>query len=111
MDASAFSEVDPESQEDVKKEDEDAKGSEAHPAQAAQKEAAKPNASKSPKDPTADEIAEHLIVHLPYRSWCDACVMGRKKTCPHNSHPDHECAVPEVSLDYCFLKDAVDNPA
>ena len=28
----------------------------------------------SPLQPTAQEIEEHSIAHVPYRSWCEHCV-------------------------------------
>ena len=29
---------------------------------------------RGPKEPTAEEIAEHNVKHVPYRSWCPHCV-------------------------------------
>ena len=31
----------------------------------------------APRGPTEKERAEHNLTHLPYRSWCPACVAGR----------------------------------
>ena len=31
----------------------------------------------APRGPTEKERAEHALTHLPYRSWCPACVAGR----------------------------------
>ena len=36
-----------------------------------------------PTKPTKREFEEHEITHLPYRSWCWACVRGRGKEAPH----------------------------
>ena len=30
-----------------------------------------------PKLPSAEEVAEHELTHLPYRSWCSHCVRGQ----------------------------------
>ena len=33
--------------------------------------------SPDPGRPTQEEIDEHMIDHLPFRSWCEECVKGR----------------------------------
>ena len=33
-----------------------------------------------PGEPTAEEVAEHRVDHVPYRSWCSHCVRGRVGT-------------------------------
>ena len=38
---------------------------------------------QDPKKPSAEEVEEHEKTHLPYRSWCKACVKGRGKAMPH----------------------------
>ncbi len=30
-----------------------------------------------PKLPTAEEVRQHDITHMPYRNWCPHCVRGR----------------------------------
>ena len=30
-----------------------------------------------PRSPTQQEKEEHEVSHMPYRSWCEACVRGR----------------------------------
>ena len=64
-------------------------------------------ASKSlagPHQPTQREIEEHEVSHLPFRSWCSACVRGRAKSQAHHlvDHKDDE-AIPTVSVDYGFM--------
>ena len=46
--------------------------------------------------------------HLPYRSWCPICVAGRRDNAPHKSLTDEERSVPEVGMDYCFIRRAVE---
>ena len=56
--------------------------------------------------PTARERSKHDRLHLPYRSWCPVCVAGRGVNHGHHQVRDElgEQA-PEVSFDYCFLRD------
>ena len=59
---------------------------------------------RSPTAPTAAERAAHAPTHLPYRSWCDECVAGRRDN-PAHRHVEHqENSVHEVMMDYCFLR-------
>ena len=59
---------------------------------------------RDPGTPTEKEIAQHCISHLPFRSWCAACVQGKSKDRPHRRQGDgSEKQVPEVCFDYGFL--------
>ena len=51
-----------------------------------------------PKLPSAEEVAEHELNHLPYRSWCSHCVRGKGKTLDHR-RSDRKRVLPEVHLD------------
>eukprot|EP00975_Prorocentrum_lima_P068655 12921896-Prorocentrum_lima.AAC.1 len=31
---------------------------------------------KTPRAPTAEEIAAHYVSHIPHRDWCPVCVAG-----------------------------------
>ena len=33
--------------------------------------------------PAEQEIAEHMVTHIPFRSWCPFCVMGKAHIRPH----------------------------
>ena len=68
-----------------------------------QEEAVKVKLCKDPGCPTAQERAEHEATHLPFRSWCRACVEGRQTNRPHASHVHVEGEVPSVLLDYGFI--------
>ena len=45
---------------------------------------------RAPKGPTPREREEHALTHLPYRSWCPACVAGRGRGPQHPTHPTKE---------------------
>ena len=49
---------------------------------------------RSPTAPTTAERAAHASTHLPYRSWCEECVAGRRDNPPHRAI---ECAQKIVS--------------
>ena len=55
--------------------------------------------------PTQKERAEHDTTHIPFRSWCDHCVMGRGKSAPHNrrQHDDEDAhTIPIIFNGLCI---------
>ena len=56
----------------------------------------------SPKQPTVQEVEAHRWAHLPYRSWCKWCVMGRGRGEAHHSFSTRS-GVPIVGIDYFFI--------
>jgi hypothetical protein len=61
---------------------------------------------RDPRAPTAAERAAHEATHLPFRSWCEVCVAGRRDNPAHRGIKveEDELAVPEVGMDYCFVR-------
>ena len=59
----------------------------------------------APVLPTAAEIEAHNMTHLPFISWCSACVRGCGLSMGHckvdRSHKEDE-QIPTVSIDYGF---------
>ena len=67
-------------------------------------EALVPNIARDPGAPTAKEMQDHAVTHLPHRSWCPVCVESRSRDRPHRLVADRsERGVPEVHFDYGFL--------
>ena len=68
-----------------------------------------PKPAPSPCSPTRAERESHEATHLPYRSWCSICVQGRADN-PHRRRAppsaDDERRLPEVHIDYAFLRRA-----
>ena len=64
--------------------------------------------AKSPYAPTAQEREIHEATHLPYRSWCDICVSGRRDNPPHLARTPEERSIPEIGMDYCFVRRKVE---
>ena len=46
-------------------------------------EARVPKVLKSPFQPTAQEVAERNLTHLPFRNWCPHCIMGKARNVSH----------------------------
>ena len=51
------------------------------------------------------EKEEHEMTHLPFRSWCRHCIMGRGREEDCRKSMEEERQVPEVHLDYMFMGD------
>ena len=60
-----------------------------------------PRYAHDPLQPTARQIAEHRVNHIPYRTWCQWCVLGRGRGQPHKRTPGS--TVPVIGLDYFFI--------
>ena len=56
-----------------------------------------------PKKPKHDEVEEHKLTHLPFRSWCRHCVHGRGVEAAHRKLDREESQVNEVHCDFMFL--------
>ena len=68
-------------------------------------EESKANVVREGYAPTAQEVKQHMVNHLPFRSWCRHCVKGKAKGLPHRlkKKEDKEAEqVPLVSVDYMF---------
>ena len=58
----------------------------------------------APVKPTAKMIEDHNVSHIPFRSWCAACVRGRAKSVGQRRAPNHdEDSLPVIAIDYGFL--------
>ena len=57
----------------------------------------------APYLPTQSEIDDHEIDHIPYRSWCKACVEGRGREDGHFAVEYKSRSVPTVGFDYLFV--------
>ena len=57
--------------------------------------------ARDPGNPTKKQIEQHRWCHLPYRSWCRWCVLGRGRGLQHRARIGS--VVPIVGIDYFFL--------
>ncbi|CAE6971968.1 unnamed protein product [Symbiodinium sp. CCMP2592] len=60
-----------------------------------------------PDRPTPEMIAAHEVSHVPYRSWCRACVAGRGRAYQHKAS-GQESTVPVISMDYLYFNERTD---
>ena len=56
-----------------------------------------------PDQPTPAERAAHETLHLPYRSWCRACVAGRGRSDQHNLIDQSTSTIATEASDYAYL--------
>ena len=52
-----------------------------------------------PSQPTPEERRMHELTHLPFRSWCRHCMMGKCKANPHARQDHEEASLPICSFD------------
>ena len=64
----------------------------------------------APVKPTKQMIADHEVSHLPFRSWCAACVRGRAKSHPHFKCQEREGELSTFSVDYGFFGSPGETP-
>ena len=78
-------------------------------AEEAEEEARKVKLAASPYVPTAKEVDEHNVTHLPFRSWCHQCVKGKARNKSHFKNKEaKDYKVRHVVVDYAFLGDKND---
>ena len=68
-------------------------------------EGQKAKALYKPSLPSAQEIDQHNVSHLPYRSWCPHCVKGKRKGKAHfrKKVKEEEERLSTVHGDYFFF--------
>ena len=54
-----------------------------------------------PGAPSKKQVGEHRKTHIPYRSWCKWCVLGRGRGIQHRKTGASN--VPIIGVDYFFL--------
>ena len=64
--------------------------------------------AQAPKQPTAQEILDLNVAHLPNRGWCQICVQARGR---QNNHPKQHSKLPVMQLDFGCIKGFDDNNA
>ena len=68
------------------------------------------------RKPTAKDIEEHNVTHLPYKGWCEICVAARAVSDPHrrvSPVPDdeREAEVAKVYFDHAYFRTRRATPA
>ncbi len=57
--------------------------------------------AKDPGQPTQRQVEEHRKFHIPFRSWCKWCILGRGRGIQHRRTDGSRIAI--VGLDYFFI--------
>ena len=57
----------------------------------------------SPTMPSAADVEEHRLTHVPYRSWCKECNMGRGLGEQRGSHAGRAHEIPIVGIDFWYI--------
>ena len=66
-------------------------------------EAQRAKGTRAPTKPSKEEVDDHMLTHLPFRSWCPHCVRGKSKGKPHRKGKGEEKEIPTLALDYTFM--------
>ena len=66
-----------------------------------EEEAEAPRAARDPGCPTEKQVEDHRLTHLPYRTWCKWCNLGRGRGLQRKQSPKSE--IPVVGIDYFFI--------
>ena len=64
-------------------------------------EAEAPRDARDPGCPTEKQVEDHRLTHLPFRTWCKWCNLGRGRGLQHKQSPKSE--IPVVGIDYFFI--------
>ncbi|CAE7412283.1 unnamed protein product, partial [Symbiodinium sp. CCMP2592] len=84
-------------------EEEEAAGNPAPLEEQAEQPDSRPRGLRAPRNPTAQERAEHELTHTPYQAWCEKCVEGKAREDPHRRRePADDPVMPLVTMDYQF---------
>ena len=69
-------------------------------------EARRAKGPKAPTKPSKEEVDDHMLTHLPFRSWCPHCVRGKSKGKPHKKTEGEQRELPTIALDYTFMHES-----
>ena len=53
--------------------------------------------------PTQSELADHRLLHLNYRDWCEDCVRARALAAQNRTVVEESLEGVTWNMDYCFL--------
>ena len=66
-----------------------------------QQSASKAKAMMQPVQPTPQEIQQHNLTRMPYRSWCPVCVQSRGRQTSHQQQTPRQ---PIIQVDFTYIK-------
>ena len=68
-----------------------------------EEEGREPMVKKMEQRPSQEEVDQHMLTHIPYRSWCDHCGRGRAVNDHHKKSSGQESSIPVISIDYAYF--------
>ena len=68
-------------------------------------EARRARGRPQPTQPTKQEMEEHALTHMPYRSWCPICVKAKGK---QDAYKQQQSKQPVIQIDFAYLKTSED---
>ncbi len=71
-------------------------------------EASKARGRPQPTQPTKQEMEEHALTHMPYRSWRPVCVEAKGK---QDAYKQQQSKQPVIQIDFAYLKTSTDEQA
>ena len=69
--------------------------------ESSEEECAPRRVAQEPRPSTAQEREDHRIDHLPFRCWCEFCIVGRATGEQHRACPAG--SIPTIAFDYLIL--------
>ena len=68
-------------------------------------EAQAPKGIRVDERPSDEEVAEHNLTHIPFRSWCPHCVRGKCGSTPRSTAGKDESTIPVIPVGYACMKE------
>ena len=69
-----------------------------------EEEGGRPKYKRVEPRPSQREVDEHMLTHIPFRSWCPHCVRGKSKAAAHRKHDMSDQDIPVISVDYMYME-------
>ena len=67
-------------------------------------DASRPKYKNVEPRPSRKEVEEHMITHIPFRTWCPHSVRGKARAVYHKRNNSGEKHVPIIGMDYMYMK-------
>ena len=73
-----------------------------------EEEGVEPMVKRMEQRPSQEDVDQHMLTHIPYRSWCDHCVRGRAVNDHHKKSRGQESSIPVISIVYAYFGETSD---
>ena len=69
-----------------------------------EEEGGRPKYKRVEQRPSQREGDEHMLTHIPFRSWWPHCIRGKSKAAAHKKHDMSDQDIPVISVDYMYME-------